>query len=394
MSLAMRPAAPPSDAPAGVTEGARDTPAPRYRVERFSAPGEFFSRLAAGHAEATPFQDARWLEPLLDEVAPAHGASFVGLVTTEHDTGALAMALPLVVRRVKGLSIAGFANFGVSDYGGPILGPAAPSDRASATHVWRQIAGKLSEVDALHLESMPRTIAGRINPLAGLPGTLAARHSGHSVTVSGTVEEFLRARGKKYRKEVERCYRQLEKEGTWTFTRAETRDELAAIYEALEQQQRARRQRAGDTYSLDRPEYSRFYERLLREGRESGFAHLFALRSGTEIVATLLGLTTGGTFTLLRISNAGERWRHVSPGRLVVIEAMRTLTEKGIRRFDMGIGDYAFKDGFGAGTEPLTDLVRGLTLKGHAYAALVHAKARARRNPRLRTMIGFIANWR
>ncbi len=160
--------------------------------------------------------------------------------------------------------------------------------------------------------------------------------------------------------------------------------DIARSYEALETQQGRRRQAAGGAYVLDRPAFSHFYEHVLREGVPEGSAHIFTLEAGGEIVAVLLGLTHNRAFTLLRISNGGERWHHLSPGRLIVVEAMRYFLARGVTTFDMGIGDYAFKRGFGIEPEPLADLVAGLTLRGKAVAAIHRAKTRLRQSPNSR----------
>ena len=244
----------------------------------------------------------------------------------------------------------------------------------------------LGGVDVVRLSSMPRTLGSRPNPLALVGGVMPARHSANRLTISTTLEEFLRSRGKKYRKEVERCFRLLEKEGKPALRRAETAAEIARAYEALETQQGRRRQAAGGTYVLDRPAFSHFYERVLREGVPEGSAHIFTLEAGGEIVAVLLGLTHNRAFTLLRISNGGERWHHLSPGRLIVVEAMRYFLPRGVATFDMGIGDYAFKRGFGIEPEPLADLVAGLTLRGKAVAAIHRAKTRLWQSPKLKSL--------
>ena len=65
---------------------------------------------------------------------------------------------------------------------------------------------------------------------------------------------------------------------------------------------------------------------------------------------------------------------------------MRHFAGQGVRTFDMGIGDYAFKRGFGAQTQPLFDLVVPLTLKALPAAALFRAKGALRRNPRFKAL--------
>ncbi|MEQ1714190.1 MAG: GNAT family N-acetyltransferase, partial [Hyphomicrobium sp.] len=293
--------------------------------------------------------------------------------------------LPLVVAREGRPRVARFADIGVTDYRAPILGAAAPQDRNGQRALWREITRALSgKADLVRFEAMPAEIGGRANPLAALPAATAARLTGMWTNVETTVEDFLRGRGKKYRKEAERCFRLLEKEGTPHFQRADTAEAIERAYAALQAQQS---QRHGDTgnehYVLDQPKYSEFYRDLLLAERDSGFAHIFTLEADGGIVAALMGVEQGGTFTALRISNGGPLWRHLSPGRLVVIEAMRHMVERGVRTFDLGAGDYPFKRGFGAAEIPLHDLVSALTTRGLPAVAAERSKAWLKRHPAL-----------
>ena len=103
-----------------------------------------------------------------------------------------------------------------------------------------------------------------------------------------------------------------------------------------------------------------------------------------RVGAALLGVKHDGAFTLLGISSAGERWRHLSPGRLIVVAAMRYFADRGVRTFDMGAGEHAFKRGFGIEPERLLELNAALTWKAAPRALLARTKARARANPHLK----------
>ncbi|MGQ0671853.1 MAG: GNAT family N-acetyltransferase [Hyphomicrobium sp.] len=354
-----------------------------YRATRLDTADAIIAALAEFDAAETPFQTPHWLRAVYDELAPAHGAGPLAVRVTEAESGRLALLLPLIVTRDGGTTIAGFPDFGVSDYGAPLLGPAAPTEASDGVRMWTAIAAALDGIDLVRLSSMPTLLGGRPNPLLAAGHEMPSRHAANRLAIETSLEDFLRSRGKKYRKEVERCYRLLDKEGAWSFRRAETPHEVARAYATLETQQGARRHAAGGEYALDKPEYSHVYERVLRDGVAEGSAHIFTLETERDTVAVLLGLTHAGAFTLLRISNGGERWHHLSPGRLVVAEAMRHFLAHGIRTFDMGIGDYAFKRGFGIEPDPLVDLVAGLTWRGKAHATLIHAKNRARQSSRL-----------
>jgi CelD/BcsL family acetyltransferase involved in cellulose biosynthesis len=364
-------------------------PGRRFIAEVFDGADEALAALDSvqGGLTSTGFQTLNWLTVLYEELAAAHKARPRLVVVSERNSGEVCFILPLVVKTKRGLRVARFADLGVSDYGAPILGPAAPTKRRSIRRAWRAARHAMKDVDFIRLERMPAEISGRPNPLVTRSGVTRARQSGNVVVVETTVEDFLRARGKKYRKEVERCTRLWEQEGTPHFERALTPPQIARGFSALEEQQSKRHAALQSKYVLDEQAYSAFYERMVMDGSELEFSHLFTLEAGGEIVATLFGIVHDGTFTLLRIANGGPRWSHLSPGRLVVVEAMKYFVARGVRRFDMGMGDYAFKRGFGADELPLYDLFVARDLRAVPRAAFHRLKGRLRQSPRVTALV-------
>ncbi len=308
------------------------------------------------------------------------------VVVTERNSGKVALVLPLVVAREGKLRVASFADLGVSDYGGPILGPALLGDNRSIRRAWRSARHAMRDIDLIRFERMPAEIGGAPNPLLTRFGVSPARHSGNQLSVPDTVESYLCGLGKKYRKEVERCHRLWEKEGTPRFYRATTADEIAHVFLALDEQQAHRHVAVHSKYVLDEPAYRSFYERLAVDGSEAGLTALFALEANGEIIATLFGIVHDGAFTLLRISTDGERWGYLSPGRLVVVEAMKYFVARGVHRFDMGVGDYPFKRGFGTEPVPLYDLVVAQDVTALPKALFHRLKGHLRRNGRARAL--------
>ncbi len=359
--------------------GAIAPPGP-FRIELLTGAHDVLHCLgtAAPQSTGTVFQTRFWLKPHFAALARAQEAQPVCLVARTRD-GGLALALPLLHRREGGLSVLRSPSLGVSDYGGPLIGPRAPTDRTGARRLWHDLRAAMPACDAVHIENMPIAIGNRDNPLALLSSVVPARHQRNVVAVNGDVDKLLRSRGKHYLKEARRCERLLHQCRDVAFERAQTEEEIAAAYSTLRAQQAERRRAAGDTYILDDPAYDEFYLSVLRSPPDDATAHLFTLSGNGEVCAALLGVARGSTFTLLRISTAGGTWLRMSPGRLIIIEAMRYFTARGMTTFDMGIGEYAFKDRFGAEGEPLVSLSAALSLKGWPHVLAHRAKAGVRR---------------
>ncbi|HMN37351.1 MAG TPA: GNAT family N-acetyltransferase [Hyphomicrobium sp.] len=362
---------------------------PRFIAEVFDGADEALAALESVQRGlvCTGFQSIDWLTVLYEDLAPAKNAMPRLVVVTERNSGNVALILPLIIYKKRALRIARFADLGVSDYGGPILGPAVLKKRRSIRRAWRAVRRALKDVDMIRLERMPAQIGGRANPLVTRSGVAPARHNGNVLTIDTTVDDFLRERGKKYRKEVERCTRLWKKEGEARFDRAMSAQDIARAYVVLEEQQLARHAALGSKYILNQPAYRAFYERLVMDGAECGLGYLFTLKARGAIVAALFGIVHDGTFTLLRISNGGDSWSHLSPGRLVIVEAMRYFVAQGVRRFDFGIGDYPFKRGFGVGEVPLYDLIVAKDLSALPKTLYHRAVAHARKNPAIRNFV-------
>lgn len=362
---------------------------PRYIAEVFDGADEALAALDSvqGGLVSTGFQSLNWLTVLYEDLAPAKGAMPRLIVVTERNSGEVALVLPLLIKKKRAMRVARFADLGVSDYGGPILGPAPLTKPRSIRRAWRTVRRAMRDVDMIRLERMPAEIGGRANPLVTRTGVVPARHSGNVLTIETTVEDFLRARGKKYRKEVERCTRLWQKESNPRFARCVKPEEIARGYCELEEQQSARHEALGSNYVLDEPAFRSFYERLVMDGTECELGYLFTLEANSEVVAALFGIVHDGTFTLLRIANGGERWSHLSPGRLVIVEAMKYFVERGVRRFDFGIGDYPFKRGFGVTEVPLYDLIVARDITAVPKALYHQIVARARNSGRLRALV-------
>lgn len=356
-----------------------------FRAERLESVEALLDEIDALGEQgcATPFQTRLWLENWYRFIAPSRAATPLPVAVRCGETNQTAALLPLIMRTDGRLRVIEFADLGVTDYNGPVLGPSAPSEPADNRAFLIALRKVLPSADLIRFEKQPVRIRGRDNPLAVVPGAQPSGLYGNVVMVEDSAEAFVRARGRKYRKEVERCFRVLESRGQRAFAAASVPEEAIELYRVLEGQQSQRMTSLGKTYLLDEPAYSRFYESVLLAGLERRAAEIFCLSVDGNPVALIYGIADRGKFLLLRISNAGEAWKACSPGRLVVVETIRQLRGEGIRIFDMTIGDYAFKRGFSPVHYPLADLHLPLSTRGMIIVARERAKGFVRARPQL-----------
>ena len=346
----------------------------------------------------TPFQHPTWLAAWYGALEGRAGLAPLLVTVRVRETGALALRLPLVVDATGPRRIIAFADLGLTDYNAPLLGPASPRDAAGARALWRAVRGALPRADLLDLRKMPAVLQGRPNPLALLPGVRPCPLNGNLVTTGEDWDAYRHGLVRTVRKELERSWRVFSREPGTSFRIVADPDEGLRVVAVMARQQEARMRAIGADYRLDEAAFDAFYRRLAAEGIGSGYVLVTALMAGDEVVASLLGIRDAGSYVMVRIGNAGTRWSHCSPGRLVIERTMAALHAEGCRAFDFSVGDYDYKRRFGVAPLPLVDLTLALGWRGLPAAARAALAGGLRRHPdldrRVRAVIDRLATMR
>ena len=337
-------------------------------VERAWAP------LVRAGGAATPFQALPWLATWYACLGSQPGVLPLLVTVRERGSGRIAAALPWVLSRSGGLRVIGFADDGITDYNGALLGPAAPQDAAGWRVLARSVRASLPRADLLRLEKL----AG---PAALWPGAQDSNLFGNLIRIGDSYEEYHRSNEKTFRKELERSWRVFLRHPGAELRRVRTQAEAEALMDALERLQRERIAELGLPYILDRPDIARHYRTLVAEGIESGSTVLTALVAGEAVVAALFGLRAGDHYAMVRLAVTGEEsWRNTSPGRLLIAQTMEHLHGEGARIFDFTIGEYAYKRRFNVERVPLSTVLAPLSARGALVCALDRAKRLAKRS--------------
>jgi CelD/BcsL family acetyltransferase involved in cellulose biosynthesis len=340
----------------------------------------------AGGGHRTAFQHRHWLEAWYGAFA---GSSPLIAIITDNATDQQVALLPLIRRVKNGIRIVEFADLGVTDYNAPVLGFVAPHDRIEAHALCQALLAGLRHlpdgVDLLRLRKMPANVGGVPNPLASLGRMGSCSLNGNLVVVG---DDFDAYRASLKRMELPRSWRVFNRYPGAKFQIVTNIDQALALLDTMDAQQHERMKQLGWKFVLDDDCHAPFYRDLVRRGVSEGYAIVSALTCDDEVVATTLGIKKGSNYTLLRISNAGKRWSHCSPGLLVVERTMDALHKDGVRQFDLSIGNYAYKRRFGAAQLPLADVSIALGWRGLPFLLRDYAAQRLRRYPRLARMVG------
>jgi CelD/BcsL family acetyltransferase involved in cellulose biosynthesis len=300
------------------------------------------------------------------------------------------IALVPLIRRVQaGVRVVEFADLDLTDYNAPLLGSGAPTDEAGARTLCQALIAALRRLpegaDLLRMQKMPALIGGRPNPFVSL-GRLGSCSLNGNLVETGENFDTYRASIKKM--QLPRSWRVFNRNPGAKFAIVDKADEALKLLDLMDTQQHARMQCLGLPFNLNEGARAKFYRNLIAGGIEQGFAVVSSLKCDEATVATVLGIRQQKTFVFLRISNAGRRWSHCSPSRLIVERTMTALHQDGVRLFDLSVGNYAFKRRFGAEPLPLTDVSIALGWRGMPYALRDHSAQRLRRYPWLAERVG------
>jgi CelD/BcsL family acetyltransferase involved in cellulose biosynthesis len=339
----------------------------------------------------TPFQDPVWLATWYASFRNLPGLTPLLLTVRARETGEVALRLPLVLHRNGRLRTITFADFGLTDYNAPLLGPAAPRDAATMRMLWREILKALPAADLIRLDKMPARLGDRDNPFTLLARAAPSAVNGNVVKIGDDWNLWRHSLEKTVRKELERSWRVFARHDGACFEIASHPAAAQRFVTAMEAQQAARMQAIGADYSLDDPTIAAFYRCLIDQGLASGYAVVTALVVGDEIVASLLGIRDGHSYVMIRISNAGGDWTSCSPGRLVIERTMAALHADGCRNFDFSVGNYDYKRRFNVAAVPLVNVTASLGWRGTAASWRANLAGRLRLYPELDRTLRSIA---
>jgi CelD/BcsL family acetyltransferase involved in cellulose biosynthesis len=359
--------------------------APGFRVDFMRDWKQAAARWTSVSHEAT-FQHHHWLEAwydAFDTVSP-----LIAMIS-DAATGRQIALVPLIHRVRNGVRMVEFADLDLTDYNAPILGFGAPRDATEARGVCQALLAALRRlpdgVDLVRFRKMPAIVDGRPNPLALLGRFGSCSLNGNLIVIDDDFDVY---RTSIKRMQLPRSWRVFNRYPGAAFRMIADVDEAMTVLDTMDGQQLARMQGLGLEFVLNDQIRAKFYRGLVVRGLGKGYAIVAVLKCDEQIVATVFGIRQGSNFVFLRISNAGRRWSHCSPSRLIIERTMAALHQDGVRQFDLSIGNYAFKRRFGAVQFPLTDASIALGWRGLPYVLRDRAAQWLRRHPWLAKRVG------
>jgi CelD/BcsL family acetyltransferase involved in cellulose biosynthesis len=116
-----------------------------------------------------------------------------------------------------------------------------------------------------------------------------------------------------------------------------------------------------------------FYQEIAAPERLGRISHLSALTCGRDIVAAHLGFVGRDRFYYV-LPGFDTVYRPFAPGLILLERLMEQCVDQGYQTFDLGEGDYAYKDTWTTNRVPLWNYEHGLTSVGRMYGRLRRAR--------------------
>jgi len=328
---------------------------------------------------ATPYQGYDFLRLWQRHIGSAAGVT--PCIVAGLDAAAAPLFLwPFGRCRLAGCEVLQFLGGGHANFNMGLWrsGVAAAFEAAELNAVFARLA---DSADLLRLCNQPLTWNGTTNPFALLPHQPAAS-SGFSGALIGDFEALLRAHtDSATRRKMRNKQRALEELGSVRFERAQDPQRIRQVLDAFFKQKNARMRALGISDVFANANVRRFIEAAASEPTAGSAPpiELYALSVDDMVVATMGGIVGGGRFCGMFNSIAGGRHAVASPGEQLILRLVRSLCERGLTGFDLGIGEARYKDLFCGDAEPLFDSFLPLTAKGRPLAAALRLGAAAKR---------------
>lgn len=322
------------------------------------------------------YQTCRWISPWFRTIGAAYGLRPL-LILARDQTSAPAALFVLAVDSKSSVKVASYAGGRDSNINMPLVRADIWLDQTSLRRMLTEGA-RLGSVDAFCLLNQPPQWRGAANPLAQLASQPSPSLL-HGTTLPETGDQIISSMSGDGKKRMRWRLRKLEDTGPVSFFQAQTREEIVAVVEAFRRQKKVRIDAMGVSAGFDVDLVAAFMEEAAL-APEPGM-QLFALKAGDRIVAMYGGVTHAGAFhAMVNSFDTDPEVSRTSPGELVTIRLLQALSDHGVREFDLGVGEAAYKDKWCDRHEPLIDNFIGVTAKGKAYAVAKSAKHSLKRN--------------
>ena len=347
----------------------------------------------AAAGTATPYQGFDWLESYFRRVEATQGAE-AALVVVRNVAGEALMLLPLAITTTGLVRVARFIGGKHSNFNMPVVTDAAARlTTDDLTHALTE-AGRIAGIDLFALLNQPTEWEGTPNPMMRLGGQ-PAPSAGYKLALTADGEALLQGRlSKDTRKKLRQKEGKLAQLGPVTYRRATTSCEARAILDAFLALKAARFQTQGIDDPFAGADVKAFLEEAVTSGLSDGRAvvELHALMLADRPVAIYGAVADDTRFCgLFTAFDADPEISRSSPGDILLMAIIKDCCARGLKTFDLGVGEARYKAQVCDQTEALVNSFVAVTFKGRiaarAMAGLQDLKRWAKHSPQGQKLI-------
>ncbi len=354
-------------------------PALRAPVEVLTQIGKVepqWRELVQQGALCSRYQHYSWMSAWWDHTGSLSTAS-PHVAVLRDDAGKPALLLPLVRKQVGPLQVGFFMGGKHTNFNLPVWRPEYLKQPAAALAALLEgLRHNGPRLDLLVLLNQPATWQGVANLILQVPHAASASQS-YSGELQSDFDTMLKERlGANSRKKLRQKERQLAALGPVAFRHARTPAEIDGVLAAFFQQKAARMREQGLSNAFDAPgvkEFTRAAAHQIDPDTGETVIELYAASVGDTIISTFGGIVADGRFSGMFNSIAGAEFRTYSPGELLLANVIRMCCERGFNKFDLGIGDAAYKQVYCKDAEALYDSVIPISAAGQVAAPIWRA---------------------
>jgi CelD/BcsL family acetyltransferase involved in cellulose biosynthesis len=349
----------------------------RTKVEiltQFSKAESLWCEMVQRRAICSRYQHYSWMSNWWNHIGNTGGAT-PHITVLRNEAGEPALLLPLLRKRVGPIHVGYFLGGKHTNFNLPVWRPDLLKDPAAGLSTL--IDGLRTQgprIDLLILLNQPETWLGAANPMMQLAHA-ASPSQAYGGALQADFDALRKERmGSSSRKKLGQKERQLAAAvGPVSYLKAQTPNEINRVLEVFFKQKGARMRELGLSDAFDAPGVKEFVTAAAHEiDTDTGkpVIELFAALVGDTIIATFGGVVANGRFSGMFNSMAGAEFRDYSPGELLLTHVVKNCCERGLDRFDLGIGEAAYKRVYCGEAEPLYDSIVPITAAGQVAAPL------------------------
>ena len=317
------------------------------------------------------FQSREFLDVWMATVGRARNAQCLLIVVTDQEKKPV-LYLPLCVENKFNRRILRFMDAGIADLNAPILVAGQNLTRSEFLDVWSEIVSMLPVIDVIDLQKMPSHVCAAHNPLTYL-ACRPYRSSGHAIDLADW-HELARKRGSivRMRSKLRRHRRRLSEIEPTAVLVNPSGPHWHQVMDRLTELKRRQYQRTGRDF-FAAPGIREFYREIAAPERLGRISHLSALTCGNNIVAAHLGFIGRGRFYYIMPAFDLDH-RSYAVGLMLLGCLIEQCAEEDYATFDLGEGDYSYKETWETHRLALSSYEQGLTAAGMVYGQLLRAR--------------------